>query len=324
MNRENAPESIDIPPKGDSATAGDAEEGSEPISPTSVDENGEPLSPSRLKGRFSECTKGSPKAETGRERTHRHWLKSVQKVFGTFDKDHSGAIDVAEFGAALDSVGLHFAENDLQRLVKEFDVNGDGEIDFDEFASFLEAHGMGPGSMNGKSLGLSDAIKMINTSVKATICAIGEKEEAAIEEKATALCPKSHTLEKVSIGELNLEKFFYGYGGFVCAKCDIHSENLCNKSAFLCMTCQYVLCSMCSQTVRKEKVQAEVQKRMRSKQENLWAFSEQGRKSQQSNRDSILVNRRSRKTQMNFAAGGMRISIDKSVEGNTIEDAVEK
>jgi len=58
---------------------------------------------------------------------------TLQRVFAEFDVDCSGAIQVAEFSAVADRLGLALPEDEIQALMAEYDADGSGEIDFEEF-----------------------------------------------------------------------------------------------------------------------------------------------------------------------------------------------
>merc|ERR1719235_1953629 len=130
-----------------------------------------------------------------------------------------------------------------------------------------------------------------------------------IERSVAAVCPKSHKLEKVSLGELALERFFFGLGGFVCCKCDIHSDNLVNKAAYLCSECQYVTCAMCASLSRQQRIHMEIQKRTTKKMEGL--SSQRMSLSASKDRAGQKVVRRGKKKGGNirFDGGGMRMSL---------------
>lgn len=254
-------------------------------------------------GERRSSTSVEPPAQSQAQRTRKAWLKSARKVFDEFDADGGGSIDLDEFAGLLESSGLNFSKEDIERICHAFDTNGDGEIDFQEFTTYIEAHGMGPGSTGTSGFSLTDALRTINTQMKQTMT-MSDEEKAAIENAVHALCKKDHILEKFSLGELALEKFFFGLGGFICATCDIHSENLVNKSAFYCPQCQYTVCSMCAALARKERLEGELKKR--DKKQNLWAFSQASQKSKEN-----VVHRGKKKvgTQLKFAGGGVRMSI---------------
>lgn len=239
------------------------------------------------------------------QRTRKAWLKNCRKIFDEFDADGGGSIDIGEFGDLLESSGLHFTPQDIDRICKEFDVNGDGEIDFDEFTTFLEAHGMGPGK-GGTAMQMTDALRAINTTVKSNMLDLSDKDKSLIEQTIAAICPKGHHLEKVSLGELALERFYFGHGGFICMKCDIHSDNMCSKAAYLCSECQHVVCCMCAGLSRQERINLEIHRRTTVKMQGLSSFAKR-----QSTNDSQKVVRRGKKKggQLRFDGGGVRMSL---------------
>jgi len=279
--------------------AGDGGEDQSPASPTLESR------PSFVDATERRASVSSP--ESLAQRTRKAWLKNCRKIFDDFDADGGGTIDIAEFGDLLASSGLYFSEQDIDRICREMDVNGDGEIDFEEFTSFLEAHGMGPGK-GGTTMQMTDALRAINTTVKENALDLSDKEQSAIEQSVGAVCRKNHKLEKVSLGELALERFFFGLGGFVCAKCDIHSDNLVNKAAYLCGECEYVICAICASLSRQERINFEIQKRTTAKMEGL---SSQ-RKSLTRTDSQKVVRRGGGKKKggnIRFDGGGVRMSL---------------
>ena len=54
----------------------------------------------------------------------------LQQIFESLDVHHHGYLDLASL---TEVIGLDFAGEDLQALIREADVNGDGKIDFNEF-----------------------------------------------------------------------------------------------------------------------------------------------------------------------------------------------
>lgn len=249
------------------------------------------------------------------ERTRKAWLKNCRKIFDEFDADGGGSIDIEEFGDLLKSAGLYFSAEDIDKICKEFDVNGDGEIDFEEFTLFLEAKGMGPGNAAAGGMQLTDALRTINTTVKENNLEISDKEQSLIEAQTAAKCPKNHIVQKTSIGELGLERFYFGLGGFICMKCDINSENLVNKNAYFCAPCHYVICSMCAGLLRQANIDAEVQRRTTMKLEGLKGVT------RKPSRDSVVRRNKSKnRAKLRFNGGGMRMSICGSIDSIGVTD----
>ena len=62
----------------------------------------------------------------------------VKKAFVKADKDGSGTISAAEFGAVLNTLGFgNVTEQELQLGVQAFDMDGDGQVDWHEFEVFF-------------------------------------------------------------------------------------------------------------------------------------------------------------------------------------------
>merc|ERR1711959_112477 len=63
----------------------------------------------------------------------------IRDSFRRFDRDHSGALNMAEFRDALKQFNFDVTDQELITIMRKFDPNGDGSIRYDEFcASVLE------------------------------------------------------------------------------------------------------------------------------------------------------------------------------------------
>jgi len=63
----------------------------------------------------------------------------IRDSFRRFDRDHSGALNMAEFRDALRQFNFDVSDQELITIMRKFDPNGDGSIRYDEFcASVLE------------------------------------------------------------------------------------------------------------------------------------------------------------------------------------------
>jgi len=60
-------------------------------------------------------------------------IDEYQEVFGMFDINGDGAIEMGELKLVMMQLGQNPAEEDLIEMMKLVDTNGDGEIDFNEF-----------------------------------------------------------------------------------------------------------------------------------------------------------------------------------------------
>jgi hypothetical protein len=69
------------------------------------------------------------------------------EVFRRFDKDKSGAVDVAELERMLQSLGMTFTQAERMGLLKLFDENGDGRVSYKEFLDICHQHK--PGASKG-------------------------------------------------------------------------------------------------------------------------------------------------------------------------------
>jgi len=63
----------------------------------------------------------------------------IRDTFRRYDKDHSGALNMAEFRDVLHRFNFTVSDQELITIMRKFDPNGDGNIRYDEFcASVLE------------------------------------------------------------------------------------------------------------------------------------------------------------------------------------------
>merc|ERR1711959_115697 len=59
----------------------------------------------------------------------------IRDSFRRFDRDHSGALNMAEFRDALRQFNFDVTDQELITIMRKFDPNGDGSIRYDEFCS---------------------------------------------------------------------------------------------------------------------------------------------------------------------------------------------
>jgi len=76
-------------------------------------------------------------------------IEACRKAFANFDKDQSGAIDMWELRATLQSMGQEPSDEELFDMIAEVDSDGSGEIDFAEFLKVI-------GSQKTKQAGRDD------------------------------------------------------------------------------------------------------------------------------------------------------------------------
>eukprot|EP00966_Prymnesium_polylepis_P083964 1943846-Prymnesium_polylepis.1 len=60
----------------------------------------------------------------------------LRKMFNAFDRNHDGAISLAEFKGGMCSGG--WEDEDLRKLFAEADTSGDGVVDFEEFRRLMD------------------------------------------------------------------------------------------------------------------------------------------------------------------------------------------
>eukprot|EP00316_Scyphosphaera_apsteinii_P022478 CAMPEP_0119307484 /NCGR_PEP_ID=MMETSP1333-20130426/7968_1 /TAXON_ID=418940 /ORGANISM="Scyphosphaera apsteinii, Strain RCC1455" /LENGTH=153 /DNA_ID=CAMNT_0007311037 /DNA_START=13 /DNA_END=474 /DNA_ORIENTATION=- len=66
-------------------------------------------------------------------------IEACREAFARFDKDHSGAIDMWELRATLQSMGQDPTDEELFDMIAEVDSDGSGEIDFAEFLKVISS-----------------------------------------------------------------------------------------------------------------------------------------------------------------------------------------
>ncbi len=64
--------------------------------------------------------------------------EQLQRLFGHFDTNTSGAIDRAELTDAMKSMGEYQNEQSVDEALAESDTNGNGEVDFEEFKAVIK------------------------------------------------------------------------------------------------------------------------------------------------------------------------------------------
>lgn len=156
-------------------------------------------------------------------------------------------------------------------MLETMDEDHSGAVDLAEWMAFMEQHGMGAdsaafsrGGGQGFKMDLKTALTFIQNEVH-TSGDLTQEEHEEIQLMAAAHCLKDHHLHRVTQAQLASERFFFGLGGFSCAKCTVHSENLASKEAWFCSPCHYVLCVLCANVTKKEAVQREVHQRLTQK-----------------------------------------------------------
>merc|ERR1712066_886850 len=60
-------------------------------------------------------------------------IDDLKQVFRVFDKDGNGYVSTSEIKFVLNSVGLHFTDEEIVEMVQEADIDGDQHVSFDEF-----------------------------------------------------------------------------------------------------------------------------------------------------------------------------------------------
>jgi len=66
-------------------------------------------------------------------------IDACREAFARFDKDNSGAVDMWELRATLQSMGQDPTDEELFDMIAEVDSDGSGEIDFSEFLKVIQS-----------------------------------------------------------------------------------------------------------------------------------------------------------------------------------------
>merc|ERR1719265_1519698 len=61
----------------------------------------------------------------------------LKKIFGQFDSDRSGSIDVGELKDAMRMLGVKVSANSAQRILSKIDKDGNGTVEWEEFHEFF-------------------------------------------------------------------------------------------------------------------------------------------------------------------------------------------
>ena len=62
--------------------------------------------------------------------------QALRARFEAVDEDRNGKIDLREFGALLEALGVGFSREQSVTAFAAIDVNGNGSIEFGEFAAW--------------------------------------------------------------------------------------------------------------------------------------------------------------------------------------------
>merc|ERR1712166_804317 len=64
-------------------------------------------------------------------------VEEVREVFGLFDADASGSIDVRELKGAMRALGFEIHNEELRKMVSDIDSDGNGTVEFQEFMGMM-------------------------------------------------------------------------------------------------------------------------------------------------------------------------------------------
>ena len=60
-------------------------------------------------------------------------VSAFKETFSLFDKHGDGTITSKDLGTAMQCLGIHLTEEELNKIVSEVEIEDDGKIDLDEF-----------------------------------------------------------------------------------------------------------------------------------------------------------------------------------------------
>ena len=133
-------------------------------------------------------------------------VQEYKQVFNLYDADNSGAINSAELGNVMRSLGQTPSQGEVQRILEEFDADKSGSIEFSEFLNIMRSHWKQPCS----SEELKESFQLIDangdgtvtlTELKAFLCNFGE----ALTEDEVERVVKRYDIDKN--GKLNYSEF---------------------------------------------------------------------------------------------------------------------
>ncbi|CAD7974774.1 unnamed protein product [Amoebophrya sp. A25] len=187
------------------------------------------------------------------------FLSKMRVLFNRMDTNGDGTIDFDEFLNFFASIGKDSSMRAVRDIFKVYDADRSGAIDFDEFSVLMESV-MSWKMPYGEALGEAEhiSVDMMAESLGG-LAKLGKGEAEWVEAEACALSPMGTGLKPVSLAQLRATPFFYALGGgFVCQKCKISSDNLCDKTAWYTSDLKenYLICGMCANLQRKENIAA--------------------------------------------------------------------
>jgi hypothetical protein len=98
--------------------------------------------------------------------------QQIETIFNSFDKDHSGSIELSELKEVAAALGEDLSEEQLQHIVRNLDANGDGKIQLEEFKFWW---------LNGLKGKLGDLVFHKAKSLKMTQQFLHKFEQAGID-----------------------------------------------------------------------------------------------------------------------------------------------
>ena len=67
---------------------------------------------------------------------------NFKRVFGAWDSDGSGEIDIREFRTGLANMGFELNERKIAQIANVFDADNSGCVDYEEFVKFSESENL--------------------------------------------------------------------------------------------------------------------------------------------------------------------------------------
>merc|ERR1712166_814683 len=125
-------------------------------------------------------------------------VEEVREVFGLFDADASGSIDVRELKGAMRALGFEIHNEELRKMVSDIDSDGNGTVEFQEFM------GMMTGKMGEKD-SREDIVKVFKLFDDDNTNKVTFRNLARVDEELQDMINQS---DKDGDGEINFDEFY--------------------------------------------------------------------------------------------------------------------
>jgi len=131
-------------------------------------------------------------------------------------------------------VGVELSHDQVHALLEGCH---DGNVSFDKFVRIVEKE------TSQKEM-LTGSVNKILKRQQMKMLKLESEEERIIEEKTLAVCPQQHKLSHLTFAELEKLPFYFGYGGYVCGNCGVHSQHVVMEGCAGCRECEYIICDL--------------------------------------------------------------------------------